>query len=148
MIKRNKFLNAFIILSFLSLLISCKSKDERIIISEIKKNGFVDLSVCCKDFDEIIIYDEGYYHDFHKDEWLGPKIYYFLDGKIEKVINLRCCADIPYGNFIVFYPFSNGKILLNRKDTIFYLTQIEEYKTGKILKLEKQKKDIQILSVK
>ena len=73
-------------------------------ISHIKKNGFVDLSVYCKNFDEIIIYDEGnYYYDNNKKEWLGQKIYYFLNGNVEKVINIRYCADIPYGDIINFY---------------------------------------------
>ena len=64
--------------------ISCKSKEERSIISQIQKNGFVDLSIYCKKFDKIIIYDEGYYYyyyyddddddDDNKDEWIGQKM--------------------------------------------------------------------------
>jgi len=137
------------IFSFLFLLTSCKSKEEISIISQIQKNGFVDLSIYCKKFDKIIIYDEGYYYDDNnKDEWIGQKIYYFFDGKVEKVINIGCCgADIPYGTIIYFYPYTDGKIILSKGNTIFYLIQIEEYKTGKLLRLENQKKGIQIWSL-
>lgn len=145
--RKNKLFRISAILLILSLLISCKSKEERSIISQIKKNNFVDLSIYCKKFDKIIIYDEGYYYyDNNKAEWLGPKIYYFFDGKVEKVINIRCCADVPYGTIIYFYPHKDGKIILSKEDTIFYLTHIVKYKTGKLLQLEKQKKDIQIVS--
>ena len=105
---KNKLLITLIIFSFLFLLTSCKSKEEISIISQIQKNGFVDLSIYCKKFDKIIIYDEGYYYyddDNNKDEWIGQKIYYFFDGKVEKIINIRSCpADVPYGTIIYFYP--------------------------------------------
>ena len=103
---KNKLLITLIIFSFLFLLTSCKSKEERSIISQIQKNGFVDLSVYCKQFDKIVIYDEGYYYyDNNKEEWIGQKIYYFFDGKVEKIINIRSCpADVPYGTIIYFYP--------------------------------------------
>jgi|GEM_PF-868607 lipoprotein len=139
---KNKLLITLIIFSFLFLLTSCKSKEEISIISQIQKNNFIDLSVYCKQFDKIIIYDEGYYYyDNNKEEWIGPKIYYFFNGKIEKVINMRYCpADVPYGTIIYFYPYTDGKIILSKGNTIFYLTQIEKYKTGKLLRLENQKK--------
>ena len=146
---KNKNLITLMIFSFLFLLTSCKSKEEISIISQIQKNGFVDLAIYCEKFDKIIIYDEGkYYYDNNKDEWIGQKIYYFFDGKVEKVINIRSCpADVPYGTIIYFYPYTDGKIILSKGDTIFYLTQIEEYKTGKLLRLENQKKDIQTWSL-
>ena len=146
---KNKILITLVIFSFLFLLTSCKSKEEISIISQIQKNGFVDLSIYCEKFNKIIIYDEGkYYYDNNKDEWIGQKIYYFFDGKVEKVINIRSCpADVPYGTIIYFYPYTDGKIILSKGDTIFYLTQIEEYKTGKLLRLENQKKDIQTWSL-
>ena len=65
-------------------LISCSSKDENKIISQIKKNNFVDLSMYCKSFDEIIIYDEGYYSNLDENQWLGTKIYYLSEGNIKK----------------------------------------------------------------
>lgn len=146
---KNKILITLVIFSFLFLLTSCKSKEEISIISQIQKNGFVDLAIYCEKFDKIIICDEGkYYYDNNKDEWIGQKIYYFFDGKVEKVINIRSCpADVPYGTIIYFYPYTDGKIILSKGDTIFYLTQIEEYKTGKLLRLENQKKDIQTWSL-
>ncbi|UTC43054.1 hypothetical protein [Treponema sp. OMZ 857] len=146
---KNKILITLVIFSFLFLLTSCKSKEEISIISQIQKNGFVDLSIYCEKFDKIILYDEGkYYYDNNKDEWIGQKIYYFFDGKVEKVINIRSCpADVPYGTIIYFYPYADGKIILSKGETIFYLTQIEKYKTGKLLRLENQKKDIQIWSL-
>ena len=146
---KTKILITLVIFSFLFLLTSCKSKEEISIISQIQKNGFVDLSIYCEKFDKIIIYDEGkYYYDNNKDEWIGQKIYYFFDGKVEKVINIRSCpADVPYGTIIYFYPYTDGKIILSKGETIFYLTQIERYKTGKLLRLENQKKDIQIWSL-
>jgi len=146
---KNKILITLVIFSFLFLLTSCKSKEEISIISQIQKNGFVDLAIYCEKFDKIIIYDEGkYYYDNNKDEWIGQKIYYFFDGKVEKVINIRSWpADVPYGTIIYFYPYTDGKIILSKGDTIFYLTQIEEYKTGKLLRLENQKKDIQTWSL-
>ena len=112
--KNKLFMISTIILILFSF-ISCKSKEERSIISQIQKNGFVDLSIYCKKFDKIIIYDEGYYYyyyyydddndDNNKDEWIGQKIYYFFDGKVEKIINIRSCpADVPYGTIIYFYP--------------------------------------------
>ena len=146
---KNKNLITLMIFSFLFLLTSCKSKEEISIISQIQKNGFVDLSIYCEKFDKIIIYDEGkYYYDNNKDEWIGQKIYYFFDGKVEKVINIRSCpADVPYGTIIYFYPYTDGKIILSNGNTIFYLTQIAKYKTGKLLGLENQKKDIQTWSL-
>ena len=91
--KNKLFMISTIILILFSF-ISCKSKEERSIISQIQKNGFVDLSN----------YYYYYYYD-NKDEWIGQKIYYFFDGKVEKIINIRSCpADVPYGTIIYFYP--------------------------------------------
>ena len=146
--KNKTLLLPFIIFISLFSLISCKSKDERSMLYQIKKNGFVDLSFYCKEFDEIIIYDEGnYYYNNDNEEWIGPKIYYFLNGNVQKVINMRfCAADVPYGDVIDFFPFQEGKIILGRNKTLLYLTSIEKYKSGNILRLESQKKDMQIHS--
>jgi len=68
----------------------------------------------------------------------------FSERKYKKIINLHCVpADVPYGNVIEFYPFNDGKIILSKEITKFYLTHIYIYKTGKIWVLENQKKDIQ-----
>ena len=118
-------------------------------IEEFYKNNSIDLSIYCKEFDEIIIFEEGHYYDVHENGWIGPKIYYFQKGNIKKIINLHCVpADVPYGTIIYFYPYTDGKIILSKGNTIFYLTQIEKYKTGKLLRLENQKKDIQTWSFK
>lgn len=144
MIEKKEFLIILIIFSFLFLLTSCKSREERSIISHIKKNNSIDLSIYCKEFDEIIIFEEGHYYDAHENGWIGPKIYYFQKGNIKKIINLHCVpADVPYGNVIEFYPFNDGKIILSKEIAKFYLTHIYIYKTGKIWVLENQKKDIQ-----
>lgn len=146
--KHKTLLLAFIIFISLFSLISCKSKDERSMLYQIKRNGFVDLSIYCKEFDEIIIYDEGnYYYENNNKEWIGPKIYYFLNGNVQKVINIRfCAADVPYGDVIDFFPFQEGKIILGRNKTLLYLTSIEKYKSGNILRLESQKRDMQVHS--
>ena len=146
--RKNIFVIA-VIFFILCSLISCSSREERSIISQIKKNNFVDLSIYCKEFDKIIIFEEGYYYDVHENEWIGPKIYYLEKGNVKKVINLHCVpADVPYGTIIQFYPFNDGKITLSRENTVFYLTHILEYKTGKIFQLGSQKTDIQTLAFK
>lgn len=147
MTRNNKL---FIIPLFFVLfsLISCSSKDEKKIISQIKKNNFVDLSMYCKSFDEIIIYDEGYYSGFDENQWLGTKIYYLSEGNIKKIINLHYCADVPFGNVIHFSDYENGMIKRSRENSIFYLSRIFEYKSGKILQLSLQKTHIQTMSFK
>ena len=127
--KNKLFMISTIILILFSF-ISCSSKEERRIISQIQKNGFVDLSIYCKQFDKIVIYDEGYYYyDNNKDEINYEK---YLLKAAEKENETAM--------------FNLGGLYQKRGNTIFYLIQIEKYKTGKLLRLENQKKDIQILS--
>ena len=145
--KNKLFMISTIILILFSL-ISCSSKEERRIILQIQKNGFVDLSMYCSECDEIIIYDEGYYCDYDDNQWPGTKIYYFNKGNIKKIINLHYCADIPIGTVIHFSDYNNGKIKQNRENAVFYLSHIVEYKSGKILQLNSQKTNIQTWSFK
>lgn len=143
--KSNTPVIIFLLISVFPL-ISCSSKEERSIVSCIKKNSFVDLSVYCKIFDELIIYDEGYYSTLDENQWPGTKIYYLRDGSIQKIINLHYCIDVPNGDVIHFLGFENGMIKRDRENSIFYLSNILDYKKGKIFQLDLHKTNIQIIS--
>ena len=148
MTQNNKLLKIISLFFILISLISCSSKDEKNIITQIESNNFVDLSIYCKSFDTIIIYDEGYYSSFDKNQWPGTKIYYLSNGNIKKTINLHYCADIPFGTVIHFSNYDNGMIKRSTENSIFYLSNIFEYKSGKILQLSLQKTDIHTISFK
>lgn len=148
MIRNNKFLlTVTIFLASVSLL-SCASKDERKIVSQIKKTNFVDLSLYCTEFDKIIIYNEGYYYESDKNQWPGTKIYYFDGRNIKKIINLHYCADEPFGNVIHFTDYNDGKIVRSRENAVFYLSHIFEYDKGNILQLSSKKTNTKIWKFK
>ena len=121
--KNKLFMISTIILILFSL-ISCSSKEERRIILQIQKNGFVDLSIYCKKFDKIIIYDEGYYYyyyyyddddDNNKDEWIGQKIYYDASLKILLLNKIK-------KNFKATFTFKGEDITISKTSDYFIMT--------------------------
>ena len=148
MIRKKVFL-LFPLLSFVLIFFySCSSTEEKNIMVQIKNDGYVDLSLYCKSFDEIIIYDEGYYFTYDENQWPGTKIYYLSENKVVKVINLKYCADVPWGDVIHFSDYENGMIKLDKNNFTFYLSCILKYDRGRIFQLSLEKNDTKIYSFK
>ena len=148
MIRKKVFL-LFPLLSFVLIFFySCSSTEEKNIMVQIKNDGYVDLSLYCKSFDEIIIYDEGYYFTYDENQWPGTKIYYLSENKVVKVINLKYCSDVPWGDVIHFSDYENGMIKLDKNNFTFYLSCILKYDRGRIFQLSLEKNDTKIYSFK
>lgn len=134
---------------FIFLFISCKSMGEVEMIHSIRLKEQVDLSIFCKDFDELMIFDEGYYWEGDKNNYPGTKIYYLKNGKTVKIFNLHYCSDEPFGD-VIWFDFSKHKQnegvihRLNTDNMIFYVSSISIYNSGRIFYLSDIKSDIKI----
>ena len=120
-------------------LISCKSKNALSMqdFSNDEQNVF-DVSILCeKPYDFLLILDEGTYlfqFDLSKyniqslveDQWLGEKIFFILDKKIIKQINVDYYISEPkkhHGYISFFYETkpSTEYIYRDYKDSIFHI---------------------------